>query len=500
VTQFEQLKEKLAEISDLNGAASVLAWDQQTYMPPGGGTARAEQLATLGKLAHEMLVSDRIGELLETASAEVAGLPEDSDEAGLIRLVRREYDKARKVPASLVAELARASSLGLEIWVEARETSDFPLFRPALQKIVDLHRELAHCLGFEENLYDALIDQYEPGMKTSQVAQIFSALRTQLVPLVHAISSKIGSVDDSVLRQTYAEPKQWDYGIDVLKRLGYNFKCGRQDKSVHPFSTSFSINDVRITTRLDEHFLPTALFGTLHEGGHALYEQGISPALERTPLAAGASLGIHESQSRLWENLVGRSRGFWRFFFPLLQRLFSEHLGSVTLEGFYRAINRVEPSMIRVEADEVTYNLHVLLRFELEVALMDETLSLSDLPSVWNAKMKEYLGVLPGNDAEGVLQDVHWSSGLIGYFPTYSLGNLISVQLFEKAKSQHPQISQEIEKGEFATLLGWLRRNVHAHGKKFLPADLIERATGGPLQAQPYLTYLTEKYSEIYSL
>ena len=500
MTALEHLKSKLAEISDLNGAASVLGWDQQTYMPPGGAAARAEQLGTLVKLAHEKLVSDQLGTLLEAAGEEVTGLSGDSDEVCLIRVARRDYDNARKVPSTLVAELARAASLGLEVWVNARETADFASFKPALQKILDLHRELARCLGYDEQLYDALLDQYEPGMKTSEVTRIFSELRAGLVPLVQAISEKVGSVDDSVLRRHYPESKQWKFGLDVLKHFGYDFGRGRQDKSVHPFTTSFSVNDVRITTRVDERFLPTALFGTLHECGHALYEQAISQSLERTPLASGASLGIHESQSRLWENLVGRSHGFWQFFFPQLRGLFSENLSSISLEGFYRAINRVEPSLIRVEADEVTYNLHVLLRFELEVDLLEQRISLEDLPAAWNGKMKEYLDVVPPNNTQGVLQDVHWANGLIGYFPTYSLGNLISVQLFEKAQRQHPSIPEEIEKGQFTLLLGWLRDNVHLHGKKFLPAELVERATGQLLQTHPYLTYLRNKYSEIYSL
>lgn len=500
MTHLQLLKDRLAEISDLNGAAAVLGWDQQTYMPPGGAAARAEQLATLGKLAHERLISDQVGELLEAAAAEVATLPADSDEACLVRVVRRDYDKARRVPPALVAELARAASLGMEIWVKARESSDFPLFQPALHKILDLHRQLAHCLGFEERPYDALLDQYEPGMKTSQVARIFSELREGLVPLVQAIAGKLDRVDDAVLRRHYAGGKQWDFGLEVLERLGYDLTRGRQDKSVHPFTTSFSINDVRITTRVDEHFLPTALFGTLHECGHALYEQGISQALERTPLASGASLGIHESQSRLWENLVGRSRGFWSFFFPRLQHLFPEHLSAVSLEEFYGAINRVEPSLIRVEADEVTYNLHVLVRFELEVSLLEESIRLDELPSAWNAKMEEYLGVVPPNDAQGLLQDVHWSNGLIGYFPTYSLGNLISVQLFDTAKRWDTSLAEKISQGEFGTLLGWLRDNIHCHGKKFRPGELVERATGQPLQSHPYLTYLRSKYSEIYEL
>jgi len=498
MTKLEQLKERLAVISDLNGATAVLGWDQQTYMPPGGAAARAEQLATLGRLAHESLISDEIGALLEGASAEATGSDGDSEETCLLRVVRRDYEKACKVPPALVAEIARATSLGMEVWVQARKESNFSLFQPAFQKIVDLQRQLAHCLGFEESPYDALLDQYEPGMRKSELVRIFSELEAGLVPLVQSISERIDRVDDGLLRQTYSEAAQWEFGLEAARCLGYDFQRGRQDKSVHPFTTSFSVNDVRITTRVDQQFLPTALFGTLHECGHALYEQGISQELERSPLASGASLGIHESQSRLWENLVGRSRGFWKFFFPRLQQSFPKNLHDVSLESFYRAINRVEPSLIRVEADEVTYNLHVLLRFNLESALVEGRLALADLPEAWNASMKALLGVTPPDDARGVLQDVHWSNGLIGYFPTYSLGNVLSVQLFERVKAEIPRLAAPSEGGNFTALLDWLRQHIHQHGRKFLPSQLVERATGSALQAAPYLRYLREKYSEIY--
>ena len=498
MTKLEQLKERLAVVSYLNGTSSLLGWDQQTYMPPRGAAARAEQLATLGRLAHEALISDEIGELLESASAELTSNSSDSDESCLVRVVRRDYEKARKIPAALVAEIARATSLGMEVWVQARKDSNFASFQPALQRILDLQRDLARCLGFEESLYDALLDQYEPGMKKSELVRIFSELKAGLVPLVQSISERLDRVDNGVLRKNYPEAAQWEFSLEAARRLGYDFQRGRQDKSVHPFTTSFSVNDVRITTRVDEQFLPTALFGTLHECGHALYEQGVSQNLERSPLASGASLGVHESQSRLWENLVGRSRGFWKFFLPRLKQAFSQNLQDVSLESFYRSINRVEPSLIRVEADEVTYNLHILLRFELESDLVESRLALADLPEAWNAGMKASLGVVPQNDAEGVLQDVHWSNGLIGYFPTYSLGNLLSVQLFEKTQAAIPTLAAQIENGDFAALLDWLRTNVHQHGRKFLPSQLIQLATGKSLRAAPYLRYLQQKYSEIY--
>jgi carboxypeptidase Taq len=500
MTQLEKLRGQLAEVCDLRGAASVLGWDQQTYMPPGGAAARSEQLATLGRLSHEKFISEEIGELLQATSAEVSGLAYDSDEASLLRVTRRDYEKARKVPPSLVAEIARTTSMGMEVWVKAKAQSDFAAFRPVLQRIYQLQRDLANCLGYEEHVYDALLDQYEPGMKTALLKDLFAGLKQQLVPLVQSISQNLHKVDDAVLHRTYDAQKQWNFGVEVLKRFGYDLDRGRQDKSVHPFTTSFSINDVRITTRIDENFLPSALFSTLHECGHGLYEQGVSQTLERTPLGSGASLGIHESQSRLWENLVGRSRSFWKFFFPRLQSAFSETLSDVSLENFYRAINRVQPSLIRVEADEVTYNLHVLLRFELEVEVLRGELKVADLPEAWNSKMKSYLGVVPPDDAQGVLQDVHWSNGLIGYFPTYTLGNLVSVQLFEAAKRECPIISEQLERGEFSELLTWLRKRVHQLGRKLLPTELVERATGKPLQAGLYVDYLKSKYAEIYGI
>ncbi|MEW5975441.1 MAG: carboxypeptidase M32 [Acidobacteriota bacterium] len=497
---YSALKEKLATVVDLRNAASVLGWDQQTYMPPGGAQARSDQLATLEKLAHEHFTAPEVGDLLARAAEEVARFDQDSDERSLVRVVRRDYNKALKVPSTLVAEIARTSSMAMESWVRARAESSFPLFQPDLEKVFHLQRELARCLGFEECIYDALLDQYEPGAKASELRRVFGELKEGLVPLVQAISERLSRVDDSVLHRSYAEARQWEFGVEILKRFGYDLSRGRQDKSVHPFTTSFSRHDVRITTRVDERFFPTALFGTLHECGHALYEQGVSESLERTLLAGAASLGVHESQSRLWENLVGRSRPFWRFFYPRLQSLFPDCLGNVPLEDFYRAINRVEPSLIRVEADEITYNLHVLLRFELEIAVLEEVISVADLPAAWNARMESYLGVVPRNDSEGVLQDVHWSNGLVGYFPTYSLGNVISVQLFEKAQSDSPEIRSQMDEGRFTALLEWLRKHIHVYGRKRLPHELLQRATGETLQVGPYLNYLRSKYSEIYSL
>jgi carboxypeptidase Taq len=496
--KLQELKTRLGEIHDLDKATALLGWDQQTYMPPGGAAARAEQLATLQKTAHNWFVVDEIGELIEALSSNGSGWDYESDEASLVRVIARDYEKARKVPSELVAEFARVGALAYEAWAKAREGSDFSLFKPHLEKIVELNVRLAEALGYEDCIYDPLLDRFEPEMKTFQVAAIFNDLKAELLPLVKAISERIDAVDDSVLRRTYDGQKQWDFGVGVIKDIGFDFDRGRQDKSVHPFTTSFSINDVRLTTRIDLNYLPPALFGTLHECGHGLYEQGVGLDLERTSLADGASLGIHESQSRLWENLVGRSREFWSHYFSRLKAVFPDQLAGVDVETFYRAINRVEPSFIRVEADEVTYNMHIMLRFELENEMLEGTIKIADLPEAWNAKMETYLGIVPPDDAQGVLQDVHWSGGMLGYFPTYSLGNLISVQFFDKAKAETPSLLDQIAAGRFDDLLNWLCENVHRHGRKYTPAELVRRVTGNDLTAANYIAYIKAKYSDIY--
>ena len=500
MTKLELLKTKLAEVCDLNNCASLLGWDQQTFMPHGAGVSRAEQLATLGRLSHEKFVIPEIGELIEGSALECADFPYESDEASLVRIVRREYERACKIPPSLVAEIARASSLGMEAWVTAREQANFGLFQDALEKIFELHRQLSACLGFRDSIYDPLLDHYEPGMTTSSLKELFAELKQTLIPLVQMVSQKLDIVDDSVLHLHYAEKAQWDFGVEALKRIGFDFERGRLDKSVHPFTTSFSINDVRMTTRIEENYFPTAFGGTLHEGGHALYEQGVSPALERTFLAGGASLGVHESQSRLWENMIGKSREFWKFFLPRLRGKFPENLSRLSLDDFYRAMNQVKPSLIRIEADELTYNLHILLRYELEIDLLEDRLQVADLPAAWNTKMNEYFSLVPSNDAQGVLQDVHWSNGLIGYFPTYTLGNLISAQVYEKAIELQPEILSAIENGKFLPLLQWLRTNIHWHGRKFTSQEILKRTTGDSLQSFHYLRYLQKKYAEIYQL
>ncbi len=498
--KLEQLKARLTEIHNLEMAAGLLGWDQQVYMPPGGAGHRAAQRATLSKIAHEMFTAEETGRLLEAAEAEGQGLPYDSDDASLLRVTRRDYDLATRVPTDLVAEIARTTALAHGEWAQARATSNYRAFQPWLEKIIDLNIQRAEHLGYEDRIYDALLDRFEPGMKTAQVAAVFEELKREQIPLVRAIAERVDVVDNAILKRHYDEARQEQFGLAVARQIGYDFQRGRLDRTVHPFTRSMGTNDVRITTRYNAHWLPASLFATIHEAGHALYGQGSAESLVGTPLEGGTSLGIHESQSRLWENLVGRSRGFWVFFFPRLQDIFPEALADADLETFYRAINRVEPSLIRVEADEVTYNLHIIIRFELENDLLEGRLRVADAPEAWNAKYQEYLGLTPPDDAQGILQDVHWSSGLIGYFPTYTLGNLMSVPFFNKAVADRPAIPDEIRQGRFDTLLGWLREHIYAHGRKYLPGELFQRVTGETLSAQPYLAYLRQKYGEIYGL
>lgn len=481
-------------------AGAVLDWDQQTYMPAGGVAARAEQKATLSKLSHQLFTDEKTGNWLAQAEAELRGLPEDDNDAALLRVTRRDFDKATRLPESLVEEFSRVTSHAQEEWAKARAANDYGAFAPWLERIVDLERRTAEALGYQDRLYDALLDQYEPGMTSRRLDEIFGELKRQTVPLVQAIAAHAGAVDDSILHRDYDEEKQRHFAEAVLRDCGFDFTRGRQDRSVHPFCTHFSQGDVRLTTRYDPNFVSMALFGSLHEMGHGLYEQGVSPELEGSILSSGASLAVHESQSRLWENLVGRSRRFWNCYYPRFREAFAPALEDVPLEAFYRAINRSGPSLIRVEADEVTYNLHIILRYELENELLEGRLSVADAPEAWNAKMQELLGLTPPDNREGILQDVHWSIGIMGYFPTYSLGNVLSVQLFEKAVSDVPAIPDEIERGEFSSLLHWLRDNVHQHGRKYLPEDLVRRATGSALSVQPYADYLRRKFGEIYGV
>ncbi len=494
-----RLKSILAEVSDLDSATALLSWDQQTYMPPGGVIARGNQIGTLSSLGHSKFVSEEVGKLLEDLKAYAESLDPESNDACLVEVTSRDYQKQTKVPNDFVAEFSRIAVIAHGAWEEARKNDDFSHFQPHLEKIVEMKRQYADFFTPYDHVYDPLLDDFEPGMKTAQVQEIFTALRPKQVELIKAISEK-PEVDNSFLHQPFDEQKQWDFGERVITKYGYDWNRGRQDKAAHPFTTNFGVGDVRITTRVDSNFLNPALFGTLHEGGHAIYEQGVSQDLERTPLAGGASLAIHESQSRMYENLLGRSFDFWVYFYPKLQDTFSKELGNVDLDTFYKGINKVEPSLIRVEADEATYNLHVMLRLELEIALIEGKLQVADLPTAWNERMEDYLGIIPPNDADGVLQDVHWSRGILGYFPTYSLGNLVSNQLWEKINQDIPGLSSQIQGGNFKELLAWLRENVHQHGSKFKPQVLVNRIIGSGIKPEAYLKYLNDKFGAIYEL
>lgn len=512
---YRRLREILAEVEDLRRAAALLDWDRQCYMPAGGSRARADQLATLHRLAHARFTSDETGELLERLAPWAAARAPDSPEAGLIRVTRREYDRARRVPPDLVERLTRAGSRAFEAWRAAREQRRFAPFAGPFAELVELQVELTGALGYDRERYDALLDLNEPGLSTADLNRLFKRLKEVQVPLVQAVVHRRQS---SAAGPRAPSPEGGDGGKpgggslapgaaasvmrlceELLRRIGFDFRRGRLDSSIHPFTTMFSTGDVRLTVRSDDDSLHNAVFATLHEGGHALYNQGIPPEFERTPLGRGASGGIHESQSRLWENLVGRSRAFWAYFLPQARAYFPE-LREATPEAAYRFVNAVRPGLIRVDADELTYNLHIFVRVEIEQALLDGDLQAADVPVAWAEKMREYLGLTPSDDLEGALQDIHWAWGEFGVFPSYTLGNVISVQLWEAALAAHPGIPDEIRSGSFATLLGWLREHVHRHGAVFTPAELVARATGRPLDPEPYLRYLQRKYAELYAL
>ena len=498
-SKLEKLENILAEIADLNAASGVLNWDQLVNMPIGAAEDRGEQIATLENIIHQKSTSDELGQLLETLVQDAEQLDADSDDACLIRVAKRNFDKAAKVPADFVTEMARESTVAQSIWTSAKERSEFQMFRPHLEKLVELRRQYASFFEPWEHVYDPLLDDFEPGMQTREVKAIFDTLRPKLVELIRAISTS-KKIDRSFLFLNYSEKEQLAFGEMVITKFGYDWNHGRQDKSAHPFTTNFGLNDVRITTRFKENYLPSAMFGSMHECGHALYELGIDKKYNRSPLADGASMAIHESQSRLWENLIGRSKPFWRHFFPILKKQFPSQLGNLELEDFYKGINAVEPSFIRVEADEATYNLHIMLRLEMEIALMEGSLLAKDAPEAWNAKFKEYLGIVPPDDAHGVLQDVHWSFGGFGYFPTYALGNLVSVQLWEKMNRDLVNLDDQVGEARFEEILGWLRENVHTWGAKFEPQVLVQKVTGSRITPEPYMRYLESKYKEIYDL
>ena len=496
---LEELRQRLGRISDLAKAGALLFWDERTKMPPGGAEARAEQVATLARLGHELLISDELAGLIERAGDELAGADPDSDEARLVKVARRETGKARRVPSDLRAEITRTSSLAERAWVNARRDSDFAAFRPHLERNVELARRYVECFAPHEHPYDPLLDDYEPGMTTAELEPVLASLRDGLQPLVERLADE-EPPDDACLHGPFPVARQRELCAGVLAALPLAEDQRRLDDTVHPFAAAISPTDLRITTRYDEGYLGTALWSVLHEAGHAMYENGVAPELARSPLGHGLSLGFHESQSRLWENWVGRSRPFLGHLLPAIAAAFPDALGDVDAEALYRAANRVRPSLIRVEADEATYNLHIVVRFELEVAMFTGELEVRDLPEAWNSRMRDYLGVEVTDDASGVLQDVHWAGAAFGYFPTYALGNVIAGQLWELIAVDLPEIDEQLARGELAPLREWLRERLHRHGAKFEPAEMIERLTGGPLDTAPLLRQLDAKYAAVYAL
>jgi carboxypeptidase Taq len=486
-----QLKERLTKVTDLDRVSRVLSWDQQTMMPSAGASHRADHLGTLRRIAHELLSSDETGRLLHELRPLEETLDPDSDDAALIRLTRRDYEKAARVPAELRGEMARAAAEARPIWVQAKAESDFARFLPALERNIELRRRYIECFEGVEEPYDVLLDDFEPETTSAQVRTIFDEVKAEVVPLIAELREL--EVDDSFLTGAFRVDRQQRLANDVVALFGMRPDTWRIDPTEHPFASGAGVDDIRLTTSYDPATMKS-LFSTMHEYGHGLYSHQAPRQLGRLPTGGPSSLGIHESQSRLWENLVGRSRPFWRFFYPRVQEAFPEQLGDVELDRFFAAITRVKPSLIRVKADEVTYGLHVILRFELEQDLINGRVELRELPEVWGARMHEYLGVEVPDDAHGVLQDTHWASGLIGYFPTYLLGTVMSVQIWERLKDDLPDVEEQVERGEFGALREWLGEHVHRHGRKFPPQETLRRAIGTTIDPKPYLAYLREKY------
>lgn len=483
----------MADVDALNASIALMDWDQQTYMPRGAAEARSEHVGILSRMAHETFTAETTQRLVE----EAAKVAESDDDQALVRVVRRNLDLNLKIPTSLVEERTRLAAIAHEEWVAARANNDFKSFIPTLERMFEIARQVAEHLGYKEHIYDALLDQYEEGATAADAQAMFDAIRGPQVELVRQISER-PQVDDTFLYGEWDITTQSQFTEKLVKAIGFDFNRGRQDTAPHPFCTGFSVNDIRLTTRY-KPYLGSAIFGSMHEAGHGMYEQGSPNEWDRNPLAGGVSLGVHESQSRFWENVIGRSKGFWSHFLPGLKSAFPQ-LGDVDLETFYRAINKVEPSYIRVEADELTYNLHVLVRFEIECDVLTGTLAVRDLPEVWNAKYQQYLGVTPRNNAEGCLQDVHWSQGSIGYFPTYSMGNLLSYQIWTTLRKDISNADDLIAAGDFRQILHWLQEKIYRQGKKYSPRDLAMKVTGSTLSADDYLAGLSAKYREIYGI
>ncbi|HRK30979.1 MAG TPA: carboxypeptidase M32 [Tepidisphaeraceae bacterium] len=498
---YDKLRTELREIGILSSIGSLLGWDQQVMLPEAGNPYRAGQMEFLAKLIHERSTSGKLGDLIAAAEAEAGGLDRHSDAAVVARDARRGYDRETKLPGELVAEMAKTEVLGHQAWVEARKNSSYASFKPWLAKWLDLKKQEIACVGYKDHPYDALLDRYEPYETAAGVTKVFESLRDELVSLVQKIAGSSKKAPIEIMERSYDVKAQEAFGRLAAEAIGFDFTAGRLDVSVHPFCSGQGQGDTRMTTRYHENHFNDAFFGVLHETGHALYEQGLQKEKYLgEALGDSVSLGIHESQSRMWENLVGRSRAFWKFFMPKARNSFPQTLNGVTDDQWYAATNAVQPSLIRVEADEMTYNLHILIRFEMETALTSGQLGVDDVPAAWNEKYKKYLGITPPNDAKGCLQDVHWSAGLMGYFPTYTLGNLYAAQFYDQATKDIPDLEQQFASGNFKPLLGWLRENIHQHGRRYSARELVKRITGTELSAQPLLNYLRGKASEVYGV
>lgn len=496
MSTYNKYQETMRKIADVQYAAAVLNWDQETYMPPKGAEFRAQQLSTLAGIHHELATSEELGKLLETLHTDESL---SQKEKRNVRQSLKNYRDSKKYTTAFVMEMSKTVSEAFQSWQKAKAANDFSLYGPFLKKLVKLKREEAQTLGYKEHVYDALLDQYEPGAKTADLEQLFADVREQLVSFVKKIAEKPQN-PDSFMYFGYDKDKQWKFGVELLSNMGYDFQAGRQDVSSHPFTTNFSSQDVRVTTRTNEHDLNEMIWSCIHEGGHALYEQGLPASEYGLPSGEYISLGIHESQSRLWENNVGRSQGYWKAHFPRLQELFPDNLRTVGFNDFYKAMNIVKPSLIRTSADELTYHFHVLIRFELEKALIEGSIEVEQLPAAWNAKYKEYLGIDVPGDAQGVLQDIHWSHGSFGYFPTYSLGSFYAAQFFSQAQKEVKGLSEEIEKGNMKPLLDWLREKVHKYGKFYTAEELCVEITGEKLNFKYFMNYAEEKYKGLYGI
>jgi carboxypeptidase Taq len=487
---LDQLKTRMSDLGQLGNLGMLLAWDMRTQMPPAGAHHRGEAMAFVQRMGHDLLVDPEIGRLLDELEPRMSSLDPDSFDYGSIRLMRKAYEKEVDVPAELRSEMARAAAEGNAIWVTAKAKSDFALFLPALERNVDTRHKYVEALAPEGEMYDVLLDDFEPETKTEDVTRIFAEIRDELVPLIAELRER--EVDDSFLTGAFDVDQQVAMLHDVIDTFGHRPDSWRIDPTEHPFAASAGRNDIRITT----HWYPDnldSLFSTMHEYGHGLYQHQLPEEAEGMPVGGPASLGIHESQSRLWENLVGRSLPFWRFYYPRVQERFPQ-LKRVDVERWYAAVNKSQPSLIRIEADEVTYGMHVILRFELEQDIINGRVELKDLPDVWGQKMHDYLGVTVPDDAHGVLQDMHWSTGLIGYFSTYLLGTVMSVQIWEKMQDDLGDLDELLEQGEFTPLREWLGEHIHRHGRKYPPQELLAKAIGSTIDAKPYIAYLKRKF------